>query len=536
MYKVLIVDDEMLILKGLQYVINWEEHGAEIVASAKDGIEAMEIVEQTMIHIMITDIKMPNMDGLELIRTIRRKGLNIKIVILSSYDDFEFVKEASKLGIENYLLKPVEEEELSDTILHSIKKIDQELQLDIQNRQNYNIVKENILNRWVTHSIRNDELVDRAGFLQIKLNYNMYMACIISRLSHSKLSIHDVKQDHSSFSTLNICQEILGPSGNPILFNSLSGDLIIIFAWNHGQIDEDQIHMLLELCIQKINQFLKMDVCIALGSIEKGYQLLHKSYQHAYTLKDYRLLPPNSVTNYEQLKKNMVKFNDDFTIDYESLKSFIISNNKTEAFLCIDSIFERLKHRADVTPEYVLGLTMEILIHIFGTLQFPGTHVDEIHRRTGHALFDILRTHQKTDLSEWLKLFIGNYMDHLEMTYENIHPTIKTILAYIDDHYAQEMSLKTLSDTFNVNAAYLGQLFKKTTGDMFSNYLNRIRVEKSKELLAQTTLKSNQISTMIGFTNVTYFSNIFKKHVGVYPIEYRKALSRVTKPTSQTQH
>ncbi|QTH43645.1 helix-turn-helix domain-containing protein [Cohnella sp. LGH] len=87
-----------------------------------------------------------------------------------------------------------------------------------------------------------------------------------------------------------------------------------------------------------------------------------------------------------------------------------------------------------------------------------------------------------------------------------------------------------LSNTFNVSTAYLGQLFKKTTGDMFSNYLNRIRIEKSKELLAQTTLKSNQISTMIGFTNVTYFSNIFKKFVGVYPIEYRKALAKVTKP------
>ncbi len=138
---------------------------------------------------------------------------------------------------------------------------------------------------------------------------------------------------------------------------------------------------------------------------------------------------------------------------------------------------------------------------------------------SGHALFDILRAHPKTDLSEWLKLFIGNYMDQLETTYESIHPTIKNILQYIDGHYAEEMSLKAFSNTFNVSTAYLGRLFKKTTGDMFSNYLNRIRIEKSKELLAQTTLKSNQISTMIGFTNVTYFSNIFKKFVGVYPLD-----------------
>ncbi|WP_391572447.1 response regulator [Cohnella sp.] len=530
MYKVLIADDETMILKGLQQIINWEEHGAEIVACAKDGIEAMKIVEQTPIHILITDIKMPNMDGLELIRAIRSKGLNIKIVILSSYDDFGFVKEASKLGIENYLLKPVEEEELSDTLLHSIQKIDQELRMDIQNRQNYNIVKENILNRWVTHSIRNDELAERAGFLQINLAYPMYMVCLISISSHYRLSVDERNPDYLSFSALNICQEILGRNGNPVLFNNLSGDLIIIFAWNHGEIDEDQIHKLLEQCILKINQYLKIDISVALGSVENGYPYVHKSYQHAYKLKDYRLLPPNSVVNYEQLKRNTAHFEDDFTIDYDSLKSAILSNNKTEALLCVDAIFGRLKNRTDVTSEYVLGLTAEMLFHIFGTLQLPGNHMDEIHRRTGHALFDILRAHPKTDLSEWLKLFIGNYMDQLETTYESIHPTIKSILQYIDGHYTEEMSLKTLSNTFNVSTAYLGQLFKKTTGDMFSNYLNRIRIEKSKELLAQTTLKSNQISTMIGFTNVTYFSNIFKKFVGVYPIEYRKALAKVTKP------
>ncbi|QJD86270.1 response regulator [Cohnella herbarum] len=186
MYKVLIVDDELFILNGLPHVINWEEHGTEIVARARNGLEALEIMQNHDIHILVTDIMMPAMDGLELIKQIRDRGWNVKIIILSSHDDFKFVKEASKSGIENYLLKPIEEDELSNTILNTVEKLENEANATVQNHDNLNIVRENILYRWVTRNIGYDELENRAEFLQIDLSRESYMVGIVSILKNTK--------------------------------------------------------------------------------------------------------------------------------------------------------------------------------------------------------------------------------------------------------------------------------------------------------------------------------------------------------------
>ncbi|QJD86269.1 helix-turn-helix domain-containing protein [Cohnella herbarum] len=288
--------------------------------------------------------------------------------------------------------------------------------------------------------------------------------------------------------------------------------------------DIQKLNRLLELCIQEITENLKIDVIVSLGPIENGYRSVHRSYQHACRIKDYRLLPSNTLLNFENLHENNAKYNPDFELDFGHLKSLIVSKDKDEAIRYIDHTFNRLETGEGVTPEYVQGLTMEILFHIFGTLHVPNHHLDVFRKHSDHALFDILRMHRIADMTVWLKSLITDYMDSLEHAYDNIHPLVKTVLQYIDKNYAQEMSLKTLSATFNINAAYLGQLFKKTTGEIFSNYLNNVRIQKSKELLAATQLKSNQIATAVGFVNVNYFSNVFKKLTGVYPIEYRKSI------------
>jgi len=488
-------------------------------------LEALEIIEHRDIHILITDIKMPVMDGLELIQQIRDRGWNIKIIVLSSHDDFKFIKEASMRGIENYLLKPIEEDELSQTILNTIEKLENEVNLTIRNHDNLNIVKENILYRWVTRNIGYDELETRAEFLQIDLSRESYMVCLFSILQNSKFkTAGDIQLGPLSFAILNICSEILDDYENFIPFNSLNGDLIIIFSWDQGQMDSQKLNRLLELSIQKMNEYLKIDVIVSLGPVENGYRSVHRSYQHACRIKDYRLLPPNTLLNFESLQENNAKFSHSFNLDFGHLKSLIISKNKSLATQYIDDLFNRLENGEGVTLEYVRGLSMEILFHVFDTLNLPNIHLDEFQKHSDHALFDILRMHRIADISIWLKSLIADYMGSLEHAYDNIHPSIKAVLQFINKNYAQEMSLKTLSATFNINAAYLGQLFKKATGEMFSNYLNNVRIQKSKELLAHTQLKSNQIATAVGFVNVNYFSNVFKKLEGVYPIEYRKSI------------
>lgn len=407
MYKILIVDDEPLILEGMQYVIDWEEHGAEIVARASNGEEALAILEQDTIHIVITDIKMPGMDGLQLIERAKSRGMNLKFIVLSGYDEFELVKKAVVHGVENYLLKPLEEEELSSTLLNTIDKLEHELHLSIQNRQNYSIVKENILYRWVNGHIGNDELLSRAEFLNIDLDFDRYMAGhvhIASRQISSEApeaADGETKRGPLSFAVLNVCAETVGGYGNCMLFSSLNGDPILLFAWNgEDTLEQKRLAKLLEACAMNVKTYLKLDIAISLGSTVHDYRSVHLSYREACRTKD-RGLPPSGAV-------------------------------------------------------------------------------------------------------------------------DSTHPIMTRIIKYIDNHYSEEMSLKTLSHQFNFNAAYLGQLFKKSTGEMFSAYLNRVRIENAKRLLAESHMKAGDIAIKVGFSNVQYFSNIFHKLTGLYPTDYKK--------------
>jgi len=404
MYKILIVDDEPLILEGLNYVINWEEHGAVIVASASNGTEALGILEQSSIHIVITDIKMPVMDGMELIRQTKKRGINVKFIVLSGYDEFELVKKAVVYGVENYLLKPLEEEELSSTLLNAVEKLDHEIHLSIQHRQDYSIVKENILYRWVSGRIGYEELTSRAEFLGIDLSFDRYRVARVVPTTPSQEG--EASSSLLASAILNVCEETINGFGGCITFRSLQGEPILLFAWtDENGLNGNELTSLLNTCIGNVKCYLKLDAAIVLGSVVSGYREVPASFREAFNAAE-------------------------------------TSSENTQA------------------------------------------------RVTGDS-----------------------------------HPMVLKLIEYIDRNYAEEMSLKTLSDTFNLHAAYLGQLFRKTTGEMFSNYLSRVRIEKSKRLLAETHMKTGEIAAAVGFSNVQYFSNVFHKLEGIYPTDYKRRVS-----------
>lgn len=166
MYKALVVDDEPIILKGFDNLISWEEFGIEIAAKAENGKAALQIARKEKIDLLITDIRMPEMSGLELLKTIRREGKNIKVIILSGYDDFQYVKEASKYGIENYLLKPIEENELEETLLHLTEKLENEQKQQNRLQESYQLLRSNILYRWITGTIGEEELTMEGNIIQ----------------------------------------------------------------------------------------------------------------------------------------------------------------------------------------------------------------------------------------------------------------------------------------------------------------------------------------------------------------------------------
>lgn len=323
MYKVMLVDDERFILEGLRQIIPWEEHGLEISAEASNGVQALEILESTNINILVTDIKMPQMDGLELIRSIKQKNSDMKFVILSGYDDFCFVKEGAKLGIENYILKPVNEDELSSTLTNVVEKIELELHRKIKLKADEDILRDNILYRWITNQINDNELEERAALLNIDLSCNSYIVCLIRVLQPQAVSLSS-NTGLLKFAVQNICRETLDNYGNNTSFNDLSGDIVLLFSGDIASNDKEKICELLNLCICNIKKFLETDVFIAIGSVEDNSGSAYKSYSNAKSLLEYSLIvSPGTLLDYETIKKNSTERKVAFNIDFEVLKTIL---------------------------------------------------------------------------------------------------------------------------------------------------------------------------------------------------------------------
>lgn len=521
MYKALLVDDEPGILRGLQDLIQWEEFGIEIAGHASHGGEALELIRQSNINILITDIKMPVMDGLELIRQAKRANRQLKYIILSGYDDFALVKEAALLGIENYLLKPIVREELSLTLQNIGEKIESELHDQIQLRSDTLILRTNILNRWLSGAISPSELEQRADLLKLDLDRVGYQTALIKILY-----LESDQQSHKhllNYAAENICNEILSASPEKtITVNEPSGYVAVIFFGSNSHADMIENRALLESCTECIRKFLKRDCFVTMGGIEKESENLHRSYKQALRLMEYSyILPPNTVMDDDRTKGDITLESLQLPTVYETLKSHILSKDKEAVAGFIDSYFRKLSLSRQLNPAIVQQLSIEFLFHILSFLQSLKIDTSTLFEREDTLLEQLKKPRNLTELVGWLSTLAIKVIDQIEKENEDVNPIIKRVLSYIETNYAENMSLKTLSASFNVNTAYLGQMFIKEMGEPFSNYLNEKRINKAKELLRTTDLELNEIAELVGYVNQSYFSNLFKKATGIYPTKYR---------------
>ena len=514
MFKVLIADDEPFILDGLRHIIQWEEHGLEIAGEATNGIEALEILKTTKVHILITDIKMPKMNGLELLKRVRELYPEIKSVILSGYDDFVFLKEAIKLEIENYLLKPVLKDELSSTLLNITDKIESELYKQISLREGAGIIRNNLLCRLVSNNISENELAEKSSFLNINLDYKRYAAGIV------KILYENTDKGLISFAANNICSELTGIENQGISFCDLNGDVIILFMKDN--LERTNIYHIVSECVRNIRKSLNIDVFATIGNLQSDLKNIHISCKIAKELLEYHLiLPSNSIVDYEQVEKLTFEREKSISINYELLKLHLAAKDKQVILEFISSIFGQVQRSKGVTPSDLQNIAIEVLFNMNNIVKSLKGNTTAFFESLKVEFSSIYKAKSYGELRSYFESVADKYIDFLCLEEEKSSPVVKQVCNYICQNYSKDISLKLLSNNYNVNTAYLGQQFKKETGELFSDYLNRIRIEKAKELLSTTLLKTNEIAEKVGYIEPNYFYRAFKKFTGLSPSEYR---------------
>ncbi len=519
MYKALLVDDEPRILQGLLELIPWENFGIEIAGQAANGRVALDLLEQTKAQILITDIKMPEMDGLALIREAKSRFAFLKCVILSGFDDFALVKEAARIGIENYLLKPVEPDELSHTLLEMTAKIDQEVHRQIQLRGDSVILRNNILNLWLTGQIGEADFRQRAELLQLAIDEKAYVVCLIHPLFAEAESPSN--RNLLLYAAENLCTELLAVCCRAIVVCDSMDQIAVIVQDDLAALEPDVIHPYLQQCVDSIRQYLKSDVFVTVGSRIADCGRVSESYAQAQQLMEYRLImPPATIVDIrdreERTDSDMGR-----SIPYNRLAQLIIDREKEQATAFIADTFETICRTMTVSPLQVQNIAIELLYHMLTVMSRLKLESASLFDSQDHLAVQLIRRKSVDELSGWLQMLAVKTIDCIEAQESRESPLIKRVTDYIDEHYANNISLKTIAVSFNVNPAYLGQLFIKEKGDTFSNYLNAARIKRAAELLTTTEWDLSAIAEATGYVNQSYFSYLFKKTKGVYPTKFR---------------
>jgi two-component system response regulator YesN len=529
MYKVLIVDDEPFILEGLADFINWEDYGLEIAGLTGNGLEAREIIDSDTIHILITDIRMPKMDGLELIQYIRRSEKDIKCIVLSGYSDFAYVKEAARLGIENYLLKPIDENELIITVINTVHKIETELNRKTELDKGYRILRDNILLRLVSGDIGNRELKERADFLNLDLKQGFFL-CAIAKISARPASLASA-MDRSLLRSdaQDLCAQIIEEQKLGIAFQDMDGDVVLLFMGGDPDGGKAEIKNALSDCMGAVNSALKSDVFVTAGSAVQDYRLICKSYRQAKAIQDnYLVSGYNRILFHEVAIKSSVSALFDMKEDLAALNEVFRSRDLRAVNSVIHGILSALSDNGSLVPSTVQNIALAILFNMVNTVRL-------LNPNTGRAFDDAMEkftTANKCkdlgDLENWLKEMAVTCMSILNREDQKRSPLVNKVVEYVSDNYSRNINLKTVASRFSQNALYLGQLFKNEVGETFTNHLNKLRVKRAIELIREDRLKNYEIAEKVGYANTNYFYIIFKKFTGLSPSEFRENESKTS--------
>lgn len=491
MYRVIVVDDEPFITEGLTKLLDWEEMGLKITAQCRDGEQALQILQTAQVDIVISDIKMPNKTGLELIAEARELGFGqVKFILLSGYDDFEYVKQGILLGIENYLLKPVSEEELVNTLAATVKKLDAES----ENRQiiskKQNILRENVLLSLLRQDLQPGEVEEKCALSGIQTRGLQYCVCLLWGA------------------------EAALPEQQYYMLSQPEYTIYIVYGS--------------ALCSERVKAAFKTviggnaNAFAAIGGVVHQIVNLHESYYQAKKMEG---------TIYFRQMENVVCFERSQSegrvtveIDYRAINSGLLNKDKEMVDKAIDQAFLALLDKHVYHVDTIHNFVIDILCHIIAA-------VKEIQpKKENYLLTDNLKTlfddlQNRTEIDDiqwWIKQVANECIDFILIDDVSYSTLTQQTLDYIKTNYNENINLKTVSADFQVNPAYLGQVFKKDTGENFTDHLQKIRVLHAKELLiAKNGYTIQDIAQMIGYNNTNYFYTVFKNVTGLSPSEYK---------------
>lgn len=509
MIKVLIADDERFTRQGILDMVDWDKLNVSEVKEAYDGINALEILKDFEPNILLTDVRMPRLNGIDLAFKARELYPNCMILFMSGYSDKEYLKSAIKLKAINYVEKPIEIEELEENLNNAILEF-------VKNTTIHNSIEHTIANE--ISSIDNSEAVKSiiSSYFSKDLNDKLVDGQYVSVL----IKIYKIIPNKHLF--IDKIREIIhdcGLEGFVSMQNEKDIVLQIFFSKNIKSIHNSNVF---QSFFATLDEYIKnySHFYIFVGSIVANMQDMHKSYASASSLdtlsffKDY-----NSVIYFEEVPHKTCA-----TIDpnaYSAFKRNLNNEDKQAVLSDINNITSEFTLNCGTDINEIKNVYNKLLLHIFNFCHSRNINLNNsVNENT--SFNTILQFNNIFEIKHYMLEIIKDVF--LCLKEKNIYnePALN-IIKYINEHYnSYDLSLEDISKNTFLTPAYICVIFKDFTGKTVNKYITEYRIMQAKELLKDSNIKMNDIALKVGYRDGNYFAKIFKKETGYSPSEYRR--------------
>ncbi|MFD0671278.1 response regulator [Cohnella sp. GCM10027633] len=521
MRKVLLVDDEIFARKGLLALIPWSELGYEVAGEADDGEEAMKQIEALRPDVVVTDIRMPVMDGLKLIGAVREAGGRTpKFIIISGYSDFKYAQQAVRYGVQDFILKPIDEEEMSQALGRIKLLLDKDEQDQEFPRVELDLA---MLESWSSGAVSDEMATATAELLDIRPQ-SEYGCALIERNNIGFGQDRERAELEQMGDMKRLAREAIPADRQTFLFDvGKSSFGIVTTAAASGDSDSDWESFaarLLAAMPQETQANLRAYVGkpgLGVGGISESYRTAKETVHYKYALDG------QSVIMHHQASHITLRFKQSDAKLNAELAEAVEEGDEAAVLASIGKLFDSFGQER-FAPESVQASIAQCVLGI--TRIVRELEGDENELQTLKAMMQWSNEPRTlSGLREMIVAFAMECMAYLaDRRKQRGKGGIQKVKQYIETHYHENMSLKSISKIFYMNPVYLGQLFKKTYGVYFNDYLLEIRIQEAKKLLRQTDLKVYEVAERVGFCNPDYFVTQFEKVEHKTPTEYKNGI------------
>jgi len=522
-----IIDDVQTVVEGIRTKIDWEQHGIEIVGTAANGEEGLQLIRERQPQIILTDIRMPKQSGLEMVRNAG--AANAKVIFLSGYSDFEYAQESIRLGAYDYILKPFTPKQIAEVVLRAKRELESE-QLELNNlvelqqkvKMSMPYLREEYF-RLLLQCVGNPETMRKKGeFLQIDMNEVGFLVFIaqIDDLEQEIQRLPAGEIELIRFAVHNILEETIHKHTKGIVVRENLHRLVAIV--NIPQhIDMRQVA---EECRQHVERFTKKTVTIGLGTGVKRMEEIHLSYEQAKTAMSYQFYSGgNSVIHFRDMEPQGVK-RPRYAAEKETELIYCLrSGNREGALEQLGDIFDELsRYPVPPNPDLIVHLLYGLGFAIFRVVA-EKADADQLALLEGKlAAMKDGKNASLAELRERLQDICELSCDWMQQRQRNdSKQLIHQAIDYIRANLGSELSLQECASVVHLSPSYFSNLFKKETGMTFMPYVTAARMERAKAMLLAGE-QVQEITYALGYKDRPYFSELFKKHTGMTPTEFRQ--------------